>query len=185
MDALITFTIEALAALLGIVVGTLLALDIDRRKERRRRRGRAQSLLRSLQLELDRNHRALVEARPAFRKTRWGRSFHVETTAWDTAVAGGDLPDVIGVQLVDALTEQYGALIRLRYSLDLMTRLWMAPRDIEGYESMRSGFHHAIEAAMDEAVERYSRVCGKISSALREGRQPAVLAALRVAPRSA
>ena len=87
--------------------------------------------------------------------------------AWETAVASGDLPDIIGFQLTDVIGEQYATLARVRYYLDLMTQLWMAPRDLEGYGDMQTGFHRQIQKAMDEAINRHNSVFAAMGRALR------------------
>ncbi len=168
MDLLLSFGLETAAALVGLLAATLGALALERRKERAALRRRAALVLRSLKQELDRDLVALVDARPAFHKTPWGRTFYLSTTAWDTAVASGDLPRVVGDELTDALTAHYGTLVRVRYYLDLMTRLWLAPAEIDGRDRIREGFSRAIRSAMDEAVERQPRLLQLIASGLRE-----------------
>jgi hypothetical protein len=166
MEHLVTLSLQITATLVGIVAGTLIALRLDRWKERRRKRQRATTVLGALQQELATNHQTLLDARTAFRKTPWGCSFHVSTFAFDTAASGADLSEVLGHQLAGVLTEHYGWLHRLRYSLDLLTRLWMVPHEIEGYESMRAGFHQAVAQAMHEAISRHDRVQGRIRDAV-------------------
>jgi hypothetical protein len=157
------FVIQTLAALIGILVGTLAAFAIDRRKEQQKMQRRAQIVLRSLQKELVDNYRVLQKARPAYRKTPFGRSFYVNTTSWETAVSSGDLPDIIGFQLTDVIAEQYASLMRVRYYLDLLTNLWLISSDIDGYEAKRAGFHKGIQKAMDEVINRHNRVITIIS----------------------
>ena len=166
MDTITVLFIQTFTTLIGILVGSLAALTIDRRNEQRRQRKRAQIILRSLQKELHDNYRVLQKARPAYRKTPFGRSFYVNTVAWETAVSSGDLPDIIGVHLTDVIGEQYASLMRVRYYLDLLTSLWFAPPDIPGYEEKRKGFHIAIGKAMDEAITRHKRVSGQIQKGM-------------------
>lgn len=167
MDILTDFFIQTMAALIGILVGTLAALAIDRQNEQRRMRRRAKVVLRSLQKELGDNYKILQKVRPAYRKTPFGRSFYVNTVAWETAVASGDLPDIIGFQLTDVIAEQYASLMRVRYYLDLLTSLWFAPVEVPGYEEKRAGFHTAITKAMDEVINRHNRVSGAMSKVMK------------------
>ena len=167
MTLFTSFMIQTAAALIGIFAGTLLALAIDRRNERRRQSRRANIILRSLQKELADNYKALQRVRPAYRKTAFGKSFYVNSRAWETAVGTGDLPDIIGFQLTDVIGEQYATLARVRYYLNLMTQLWMAPRELEGYNDMQAGFHRHIQKAMDEAINRHNSVLTAIGRALR------------------
>lgn len=158
---------ETIATLVGIFVGTLSALLIDRRNERRRLQRRASVVLRSLAQELAENYKTIQSARPAYVNTPWGKSFYVSTAAWETAMSGGDLPDIIGFELTDSISAQYALLTRIRYYVDLLTRLWFAPSDITGYEDMQLGFKRAILAAMSQALKQHTPLMGQIEKAMR------------------
>ncbi len=152
---LITGTITTL---IGIFVGMMAALAVDRYTEQRRMRQRAKIVLRSLSKEICDNYKILQDVKPAFLNTPWGRSFYISTSAWETAMAGGDLPDIIGFELTDVISAQYALFVRIRYYVDLLTRLWFAPQDVQGYEEMRRGFHKAIVDTLNQAVNRHSKV---------------------------
>jgi len=145
---------QTLATLIGIFIGTFSALTIDRYNERARKRRRAKIVLRSLAHELRANYRMLEGVKAAYQNTAWGRSFYISTTAWETALASGDLPDVIGSELTDLVSDQYALFFRIRYYVDLLTRLWFAPNDIQGYEEMRGGFRKAIVETMTQALKQ-------------------------------
>ena len=149
---------ELVVTLVGIFIGTLAALALDRRRERARNQQRAVVLLRSLRQELDENAATLKGALPAYESTPWGKSFYVSTTAWETAISSQDLPAIIGFERADVLGDQYALLFRIRYYVDLLTRLWFAPTTIEGYEELRKGFREAIRDAMSKAVQRHKHV---------------------------
>ena len=100
--------------------------------------------------------------KPAYQKTAWGKSFSISTIAWETALSSGDLPDIIGFKLTDIISAQYALLVRIRYYVDLLTRLWMAPADIPGYEEIKRGFHRAIVEAMNKAINLQPEVLGLI-----------------------
>jgi hypothetical protein len=155
---------ELVATLVGIFVGTLAALALDRHRERSRNRQRAVVLLRSLRQELDENAATLKGVLPAFESTPWGKSFYVSTTAWETAMSSQDLPEIIGFELADVLGDQYALLYRIRYYVDLLTRLWFAPTAIDGYEEMRKGFRDAIRDSMSKAVQHHGLVLRDMSS---------------------
>ena len=159
---------ETVAALIGIFMGTLAALATDRRNERRRKRRRAKIILRSLAKELNDNHKTMQDVWPVYRRTPWGRSFYVSTIAWETALAGGDLPDIIGFELTDAISGQYALLVRIRYYVNLLTQLWFSPTEIQGYEEIRRGFHRTIVDTMNQAINRHNEVAGQISRAIKE-----------------
>ncbi|HSH01688.1 MAG TPA: hypothetical protein VLL52_04155 [Anaerolineae bacterium] len=167
MDIIINLFIQTTGAIIGIFIGTLAALALERRSAERKRRQRAQIILRSLANELKENYTILQEVRPAFRKTPWGKSFYISTSAWDTALASGDLPDIIGFTLTDDISEQYADLVQVRYYLDLLTRLWFVPTTIPGYEDKREGFRQAILQTMDATISRHNRLNSKISKALK------------------
>lgn len=158
---------ETVATLVGIFVGTLAALVIDRRNGRRRLRQRARTVLRSLAQELDENHKTVQKAKPAYVSTEWGKSFYVSSVAWETAMAGGDLPEIIGLELTDAISAQYALFMRIRYYVGLLTQLWFAPSDVSGYEEMRRGFNRAIVEAMSQALTRHRGLLGRMEKAIR------------------
>lgn len=159
---------ETIATVAGIFVGMLTALATDRHNERRRKRRRAKTILRSLSQELRENYNVLRSVRSAYLETPWGKSFYVSTSAWETAMSSGDLPDIIGFELTNVISNQYALLVRIRYYVDLLTRLWFAPAEIQGYEEIRQGFNQAIVEAMKQAINRHTGVVGQIGRALKE-----------------
>jgi len=150
--------VQTIASLTGVFIGALAALAMNRHNTVRRHRQRARILLRNLSQELAENDDVLRAVRPAYEATPWGKSFYLSTIAWETALSSGDLPEILGYELSDRLAIQYGWLARIRYHVDLLTRLWMAPRAIEGYEEIRQGFRLAILAAMDQAMSGHQEV---------------------------
>jgi hypothetical protein len=153
---------QTVATLIGIFVGSLSALMMDRYTERVRKRRRARIVLRSLALELRANYKTLESVKAAYQNTAWGRSFYISTTAWETVLAGGDLADIIGVELTDLISSQYALFFRIRYYVDLLTRLWFAPSDIQGYEEMRGGFRKAIAETMMQALKQQADVMPRV-----------------------
>jgi hypothetical protein len=161
-DILNAIFIQTLASIAGVFIGALAALAIDHHNTRSRQRRRARTLTRILTQELAENYQTLKAVQPAFEKTDWGKSFYLSTVAWETALASGDLPEILGYDLADTLAVQYGWLSRIRYYVDLLTRLWLAPQGIHGYEEIRSGFRSAILAAIQEALAGHQRVMERI-----------------------
>ncbi len=159
---------EMIATLVGIFVGMLTALATDRYNERRRNQRRAQTVLRALAQELSDNYGALQAAKPAYSRTPWGKSFYLSTIAWETALASGDLSDVIGFELTNALAGQYALLVRIRYHVDLLTRLWFAPAEIPGYEEIRQGFNRAIIETMNQAINYHPEIMRRIKGVLKD-----------------
>ena len=166
MEVITNLFVQTSATLVGIIAGTLIALTIDRRNEKRRKVQRAQIILHSLSKEIGENYKTLLDVRPAFRKTPWGRSFYINTVAWETALASGDLPNIIGFQLTDTLSNHYAILVRVRYYLNLMTSLWLAPENISRYEEKRKGFHKAIINGLNQAINDYSAINNQINRLL-------------------
>ncbi len=166
MELLNSIIAESVSGLVGIFLGTLAALAVDRYNERRRTRQRAKLILRSLAQELTENFATLKNVKSAYVQTAFGKSFYLSTLAWETAMASGDLPAIIGYELADDIALQYALLVRIRYYVDLLTRLWLAPKDIEGYEDIRRGFSRAIVDAMDKAIGHHPHALGKIGKAL-------------------
>lgn len=161
-----TLLADILTTLVGIFSGTLLALALDRHNERRRKRQRAATVLRSLMQELGENDTVLRAAKPTYLSTAWGKSFYVSTIAWETALSSGDLPDIIGFELTDAISAQYALLVRIRYYVGLLTQLWLAPADIDGYESIRAGFREAILSSLNRAINNHPELLRRIQQAL-------------------
>lgn len=154
--------VQAIGSLLGVFVGALAALATDRYNNRRRKQQRAKSLLRVLTQEMSENHETMRAVKSAYQNTAWGKSFYVSTIAWETALASDDLPEILGYELADQLAEQYGLLVRIRYYVDLLTRLWLAPQDIAGYQEIQRGFRQAIVTAMEKAIYGHAALLQRI-----------------------
>jgi hypothetical protein len=166
MEAFGRIIAETIATLVGIFVGTLAALATDRYNERRKKRRRARVILRSLSQELNENYDTLRSVKSTYQRTPWGKSFYISTIAWETALSSGDLPDVIGFALTDTISAQYALLVRIRYYVDLLTRLWFAPTEIQGYEEIQHGFNRAIVETMNKAINHHPEVMGQIGRTL-------------------
>jgi hypothetical protein len=150
--------VQTVASLVGVFVGALAALATNRHAIRSRQRQRARTLLRILGKELTENFETIHAVKPAYETTAWGKSFYLSTISWETALATGDLPEILGYELADHLAVQYGWLARIRYYVDLMTRLWFAPAGIKAYEDIQRGFRDAIVAAMEKAEAGHQEV---------------------------
>ncbi len=162
MDFGTTVLAHATADLIGVFAGAMAALATDRRNAIRVKRKRAETLLRILTKELNENYEALRAVKTAYETTPWGKSCYVSTIAWETALAGGDLQEILGYELSDRLAVQYGWLARIRYYIDLLTQLWFAPRDISGYSDIQHGFRQNIMAAMEEAFTGHEELMAYI-----------------------
>lgn len=158
---------EAMGAVIGVFVGTLLALAVDRRNQRLRRRERAKLVLRMISQELTENFNTLQQVRSAYFTTPFGKSFYVNTVAWETAIASGELSAIIGDDLTDSISDQYALLVRVRYYVDLLTRLWLTPPGIEGYEEIRRGFMQAIVETMNRAINKHDPLLALIAKGSR------------------
>jgi hypothetical protein len=155
---------EMIATLIGVVVGGLGALYIERRRELSNSRKRARIILHNLYGELEDNFFALENARAAYVDTSHGKSFYISTIAWETAATGGDLPDIIGFELADIIENQYSILLRLVYYVNLMTQLWFAPDSIGGKKEMQEGFRQHIINGLQEAIEYHPYVIQQIAN---------------------
>ncbi len=155
---------ELLVALVGVFAGTMLALAVDRYNQQRRKHRQAEIILRSLAIEMGQNDEILLNVRPCYVDTPWGKSFYVSTVAWETAVSNGNLPEIIGFHLADAIQAHYSLLVQIRYYVDLMTKLWFAPSDIDGYDAIRAGFREALLNTMSQAIDYYPVVVEEIDA---------------------
>lgn len=150
--------LEMLSTVVGIFIGTLAAFAVEKYKENQTKKKRAAIILRSILMELSSDFQLLKDALSEYLNTPWGKSFYISTTAWDTAVSSGDLPDIIGFELADALSVQYGHMVKIRYYVDLTTRLWFAPPNIPGYEAKRKGFNENIIDTINLAVRNHHNI---------------------------
>ncbi len=164
-----TVIVDIISTLIGIFIGTLAALAADRYNERRRNRRRAKIILRSIAQELNENYDTLRVVRPAYKSKAWGKSFYVSTIAWETALSSGDLPDIIGFDLTDAISAQYALLVRTRYYVNLLTQLWFAPSEVQGYEDIRKGFRQNILTTISQATSNHPDVTQLIRAILERG----------------
>jgi hypothetical protein len=154
---------EMIATLIGVVVGGLGALYIDRIRELNVKKKRAQIILHNIYGELEDNFHALENAKPAYVDTPYGKSFYISTIAWETATTGGDLPEIIGFELADIIENQYAILLRLVYYVNLMTQLWFAHDSIGGKNEIQEGFRTHIINGLHEAIEYHPYVIQKIT----------------------
>lgn len=154
---------EMIATLIGVVVGGLGALYIERKRELSSVRKRARIILHNLYGELEDNFYALKNAKPAYEETPYGKSFYISTIAWETATTGGDLPDIIGFELADIIETQYSILLRLGYYVNLMTQIWFAPDSIVGKKDMQEGFRKHIINGLQEGIEHHPYVIQQIA----------------------
>jgi hypothetical protein len=149
---------QIIGSLVGVFVGALAALATARRARHHQQKRRARTLLRILGQELTENYETLQLVKPAYESTSWGKSFYLSMMAWENALASGDLQEILGYELSDHLAVQYGWLARIRYYVDLMTRLWFAPQGIAAYQEIQRGFREAIVAAMEKAETGHQEV---------------------------
>ncbi|MDG2282528.1 MAG: hypothetical protein P8L45_05375 [Longimicrobiales bacterium] len=156
---------EMIATLIGVAVGGVGALYLDERRSLLEKRKRSQVILRNLKSELEDNFHRLADAKAAYEDTPYGKSFYISSIAWEAATAGGDLPEIIGYELTDKIEDQYAILLRLRYYVDLMTKLWFAPHDIEGYANIQDGFRGHILRALREAIDNHPNAIDHIAIA--------------------
>jgi len=156
---------EMIATLIGVVVGGVGALYIDSRRELNNKKKRARIILHDIFGELEDNFFALQTAMKAYEETEYGKSFYISAIAWETATTGGDLPDIIGIELADIIENQYSILLRLAYYVDLMTRLWFAPDSVGGKKEMQQGFRQHILDGLQEAIEYHPFVIQNITEA--------------------
>lgn len=156
---------EMIATLIGVIVGGVGALYIDSRRELTNKKKRAEIILHDIYGELEDNFAALQSAKPAYENTSFGKSFYISTIAWETSTTGGDLPDIIGIELADIIENQYSILLRLVYYVNLMTQLWFAPDSIEGKKEMQDGFRKHIINGLEEAIAYHPFVIRNISDA--------------------
>lgn len=162
-----TLLMELFVTLTGIFLGTLAAFGVDRFNEKQKKKKMAQIILHSLKKELTENYNILRTVMDEYVHTPWGKSFYPSTISWETAIASGDLPDIIGFELTDAISLQYSLFYKSRYYVDLLTKLWFAPETIPGYAKKREGFNTAILESLRSAEFRHRELMAQIEGSLR------------------
>ena len=153
---------ELIATLVGVTIGGTLAFTTERLRRRRAANQRARTVLHSIVHELELNHEVMTIARPDFKSTEYGKSFFIQTVAWETALASEQLPNIIGFRLADVISSQYGLLLKLRHYGDLMVKVWLTTPGIEGYREIQAGFRTIIAETMDQAMENHPDVMKQI-----------------------
>ena len=157
---------ELLATLVGVAVGGTIAFATENLRQRRDRHRQAYVILRSLARELNANHQTLVAVLPAFRTTHYGKSYFLQTSAWETALATEELPNIIGFRLADVIGVHYGTLARLRHYGDLLVRVWLTPHEVDGHTAIQSGFRRIIMESLDQAIADHPVVMQTIQDEL-------------------
>jgi len=153
---------ELIATLVGVSLGFIVALAAERARERSRRNKQAVIILHSLSQELRQNYDVMTSILPHFKSTPFGKSYFINTTAWDTALSTDELPEIIGFTLADTIAAHYGILSKLRHYGDLLVRVWLAPDEITGHADIQAGFRHIIVQSMETAIDNHPQVMAKI-----------------------
>jgi len=163
---------ELIATLVGVSLGFIVAFAAERARERGRRNKQAVIILHSLSQELRGNYDVMTQILPHFKSTPFGKSFFINTTAWETALSTDELPDIIGFTLADTIAAHYGILSKLRHYGDLLVHVWLAPDDIAGYSEIQAGFRRIIIESLETAIASHPRVLERIEKTLaRVGRK--------------
>jgi len=171
-DYLIQAIPELIATVVGVSLGGFFAFAAERHRERGRRNKLAVTVLRSISQELRTNHEVTTSVLPHFETTRFGKSYFLYTSVWDTVLSTDELADIIGYRLADIIAAHYGLLAKLRYYGDLLVHVWLAPSNIEGYAKISAGFHKIIVQTLTDAIENHPRVMAQIEKKLADvGRQ--------------
>jgi hypothetical protein len=149
--------IELIASFVSIFGGLFAALQAEEWVERRRKNKRARIVVRELREELNINHRILTDVYEDFAQHPWGKSFYISTLSWENANTA-DLPDIISPELADIISDEYFLLMRIRYYIDLLTKLWFSPSSIDGYEAIRNGFRDHLMHDMEQVFRMHPYV---------------------------
>jgi hypothetical protein len=154
---------EMIATIVGVGIGGMGALYNSRRRNSVFKLHRAKILLENLEQELCANMAVIDDAKKAYQNNHYGKSFYLNSNAWDTATGGGDLALVLGVELADAIEKQYGIYFRLRYYVDLMTQLWFASTEIDGRQEIEDGLRAHVLSDLDLCILGYPAVLDAIT----------------------
>ncbi|MDX1570186.1 MAG: hypothetical protein R3200_06845 [Xanthomonadales bacterium] len=161
---------ELIATLVGVAVGGVIAFTYEHLREKRFRNRQAFLILRSLAREMRENYDIMKEVLPHYERTPYGKSFYLNTSVWETALAVEQLPEVIGFQLADTIANHYSTLTRLRYYGDLLVKVWLTNEEIDGYPQIRAGFRRIIIDSLNYAIENHPSVIDEIDRTLTDVR---------------
>lgn len=159
---------ELIATLIGVATGGIGALFWDRRSNLKRKRQRAEVILRNLGQELLDTFNAMQVAKPVY-DAGDGFNFYISTVAWETAVASGDLPEIIGFELADIIENQYSMLFHLRYYIEQYSALQLAPQQVPRQAALLTGYRESITKGLNAAIRFHPEVMAHIDAARSAG----------------
>ena len=157
---------ELIATLVGVVVGTFVAIRIDRVAAHHKKLQRKQITLLNIKQELEQNYTTVSSVLDDYKNTPYGKGIYVSTIAWETSVTHGDLQEIIGSKLSDVIENQYSRLLSLRYYVDLLTTLWFSPKDIDGYQEIRREFRRKIITIIEDLMNSQDAIISDINDSL-------------------
>ena len=163
LDLLVEALPDLIATLVGVAIGGIGALFANRRSELFRKRKRKQILLRNISQELTDSYNAMRTALPVY-EAKGGVSFYISTIAWETAVASGDLPEIIGFELADAIENQYSIYFHLRYYLGEFSKTLHNPASNDQIEALKQVYREAIIKGLNAAINHHADVMGRIEA---------------------
>ena len=155
---------ELIATLVGVLVGTFVAIKMDRIILHRNRLTRKSITLLNIKVELEQNYTTVSQVLDAYKNTPYGKGIYISTIAWETSVKYGDLQEVIGMKLADIIENQYSRLLSLRYYVDLLTQLWFSPGTIDGYNEIRREFRRKIITIIEDIMKAQAEVIDEINN---------------------
>ena len=164
MELIVDALPDLLATLVGVAIGGLGALFVNRRSELFQKRKRKQIVLRNISQELVDSYNAMQAALPVY-EAEQGVSFYISTIAWETAVASGDLPDIIGFELADSVENQYSMYFHLRYYLAEYSATLHSSAPSDQIAVLRSIYREAIIKGLNAASQHHPQVIAQIEAA--------------------
>lgn len=155
---------ELIATLVGVVVGTFVAIRIDRVAAHNKKLQRKQVTLLNIKQELEQNYTTVSMVLDDYKNTPYGKGIYVSTIAWETSVTHGDLQEIIGTELSDIIENQYSRYLSLRYYVDLLTTLWFSPKEIDGYQEIRREFRRKIIVIIEDVIQSQDSIITAINN---------------------
>ncbi|MEM1229128.1 MAG: hypothetical protein AAGI15_01220 [Pseudomonadota bacterium] len=165
-DLLLDALPDLIATLIGVAIGGLGALLAGRAAERRRRRGRATTVLRTLKQEMMSCYQILTVVRDAGAQPQGQMNFYLSTSAWETANGGGDLPEIIGYRLAAAIERHYSMIFHLRHYVMQQSALDLSPPDNPNLRKLRSSYAAIIHQGVEAAMRNHPAAIAEIEEAL-------------------
>lgn len=138
----------------------------QRTDEKRAETEKAIRYLELLQKEVSDLLDKLPSWRQEFKKTGWGVEFKITTPIWDVLHQSGELPRLLGADLVSTLAKFYDHCIYVRQTKEWVMQSWLVsqPNSVPNMDDKLKAFINATLRELDSARTNGECLPGNIAS---------------------